>query len=69
MWYFSDAFYECHDKVAYLLPYALLEVKQLNIKKEAALFYQISDQISDKTTSKRTTLVEFVATDVYLDKI
>ena len=33
------------------------------------MFYQILDQISDKPTSKRTALVKFLATDVYVDQI
>ena len=52
--------------MANLLTSILLELKELNLKKEKNFLYQISD----KTTSKKAFLVRFVATDdVHLDEI
>ena len=42
------AFCQCHDKVANVLTYVLLEVKYLSGKKEKFLFYQISDKPTSK---------------------
>ena len=48
-----------------LFTYALLELKYLTTEKESCFLYKIPG----KPSSKRTTLVRVVATDVYLDKI
>ena len=43
------AFCLSHEKVANLLSYTLLELKELSGKKEKFLFYQISDKASSET--------------------
>ena len=58
-------FCECHDKEENLFSSALLELKYLTLKKEQYFFYQMSDQ----PTAKRTTLLMFVGTYVYVDEI
>ena len=60
-----DTFCKCHDKGASLLTSVLLELKLLTSKKEQYFFYQISDQ----PTPKNITLVRFVGTYIYGDKI
>ena len=56
---------ERHNKMANLLTSGLLEPKQQTLKKEQYFSYQISDQ----PISKRTALLRFLPTGVYLDKI
>ena len=58
-------FCECHDKEENLFSSALLELKYLTLQKEQYFFYQISDE----PTAKRTTLLMFVGTYVYVDEI
>ena len=43
------AFCLSHEKVANLLSYTLLELKELSGKKEKFLFYQIPDKASSET--------------------
>ena len=51
----SDAFSSCHDQLAKLLTYALLEFKWFSGKKEKFLFYQISDQATSNNYFWETT--------------
>ena len=51
--------------MANLLTFAILELKQLTLKNEQYFFHEISDQ----PTLKETTLLTFLHTGVYLDKI
>ena len=52
-----DGFSQCHDKVANILNYALVEFKWLSGKKEKSLFYQISD----KPTLKSILLIKHLS--------
>ena len=51
--------------MANLRTYALFELKLIHLRNGRYFFYRVLD----KPTSKSVTLVRFVATDVYLDKI
>ena len=64
-WNLLCIFCECHDKEENLFSPALLELTYLTLKKEKYFFHQISDQ----PPAKRTTLLMFVGTYLYVDEI